>query len=109
MSLRAWSFVSFAVSVALAGCNPAPISVPCDPLCAPGFSCDTTTGQCVGGGVSVDMAATTGDMAGTCNPPCAMPTPFCNASKQCVACLADKDCAIGSYCKSSNLGASCVV
>ncbi len=110
ITLRASSFAcSLAVLVA-AGCTPAPVPLTCEPACATGFRCDSTTGQCVSDGTTVDMAAGGGgDMpAATCNPPCAMPTPFCNANKQCVACLADKDCQPGNICKTTNLGAACV-
>ena len=94
---------------AAAGCKTETLTLSCDPPCAPGFSCDTTTGQCVTGGEMPDLTAgPPGDMAmGGCSPACAAPTPFCNPNKQCVACLADKDCPMGSVCKTTNLGASC--
>ncbi|HEV8167497.1 MAG TPA: Dickkopf N-terminal cysteine-rich domain-containing protein, partial [Actinomycetota bacterium] len=44
-----------------------------------------------------------------CSPACAGLTSKCNAAKHCVGCLADSDCAMGTYCKIvSDAVASCV-
>src|SRR5262245_1904102 len=46
----------------------------------------------------IDAAAGAEDLAG-CRPGCGGLTPKCNAAGHCVGCLADADCAMGSYCK----------
>ena len=45
-----------------------------------------------------DLAEPPSDMGG-CSPSCLFPTPYCNAERRCVECLADRDCPSGSTCR----------
>jgi hypothetical protein len=62
-------------------------------------------------GAPADLAPPAGaDLAppAGCSPACSGLTPKCNAAKHCVGCLADADCAMGTYCKIvSDAVASC--
>ena len=90
----------------LGGCTPPPAKYACVPECAPGFTCDTSSGNCVPGASDQPDLSATPD-GGSCDPRCVSPTPFCNKNRQCVGCLADGDCPSGQVCRTSNLGAAC--
>src|SRR5260221_14436151 len=51
-----------------------------------------------GGAPTPDAAGAAPDLAG-CSPSCGGLTPVCNASRHCVGCTADGECAHGEYCK----------
>jgi hypothetical protein len=56
-----------------------------------------------------DLAAPGDQATSGCSPKCSGLTPKCNATNHCVGCLADGDCAMGTYCKiTSDAVANCV-
>jgi hypothetical protein len=58
---------------------------------------------------AADLAMAGDGGGGGCSPACSGLSPHCNATNHCVGCLADGDCAMGTYCKIiSDAAASCV-
>ena len=105
-----FAFVITITLAAVAGCSTPPLTFDCNPACAGGFRCDTSSGVCVpDDGVMKDLSAGGNDMAqGGCNPPCSAPLGYCDKTLRCVACLVDDNCPAGNICKSGSCVPGCM-
>jgi Cys-rich repeat protein len=81
----------------VSGCGTRTETYQCQPACPAGSTCQA--GGCVFEGTPADAPPPPpGDLAATCSPACAAPTPLCDSTLTCVACLADSDCPSGQRC-----------
>ena len=90
------------------GCSPSTTTYSCDPACPVGFHCGAGGCEIDSAAARVDAAAPPADLVVTCDPPCSGPTPVCDPSGTCVACLADGDCPGGQLCQKLGTLAECV-
>jgi hypothetical protein len=98
------AFVFVAVGSACSGTSTTS-SLICRPLCPNGTHC--TLEGCIVDEPLADLAVAAPD-GGGCSPACTNPSPYCNASGQCVPCLADEHCPVGHLCVASGATTVCV-